>query len=409
MANFVVALLVIGLGSLALTLVTHVAVLVVRRRRPPAHEGFPISVLKPLKGADAELYENLASFARQRYPAFELVFGCEDPFDPAIAVVRRLSRDFPHVVVKVICGDRQIGLNPKVNNLAHLARVAEFEHLLISDADVRVGPDYLSAVAAEMRDPRVGLVSNVIVADTEGSLPLLVEALHVNTFIVRSVCGADVLAGLACVIGKSMLFRRGDLERLGGLAAVKDVLAEDFVLGKLFRDAGYRVALSPYAIHTVNSPRSAHELWSRHVRWSQMRRHLAPRLYWGEPLMMPALWLSCALLALCLDPLGAGNWARPVAGLSMAALWLLGIADALLVRELSGRSFDPRWLVLAPIRDAAAVAAWFVGAFRRTVVWRGNVFSIGEGSVLTPCGADVIEAELEHDGGEAAEIAPLGY
>jgi ceramide glucosyltransferase len=404
MANFVVALLVIGLGSLALTLAPHVAVLVVRRRRPPEGAAFPISVLKPLKGADAELYENLVSFARQKYPSFELVLGCEDPFDCAVAVARRVAREFPQVVIKVVCGDRQIGRNPKVNNLARLARFAEFEHLLVSDADVRVGTEYLSAVAAEMSDLRVGLVSNVIAAVSDGSFPSAVEGLHVNTFIARAVCGADVFAGHPCVIGKSMLFRRSDLERLGGLAVVKDVLAEDYVLGQLFRGAGHRVVLSPYAIHTVNAPRGARELMNRHVRWSQMRRHLAPWLYWGEPLLMPALWLSSALFALCLDPCGAGSSARPVVGLATAGLCLLGIADALLVRTLSGRSFDARWLVLGPIRDIAAALVWVVGAFRRTVVWRGNVFSIGEGSVLTPYSEGAPDAELGHD---EVEVVPL--
>lgn len=406
MAKLSVALLLIGLGSLALTLVTQLAVLIVRRRLRYDNPGFPISVLKPLKGADAELYENLASFARQNYPAFELIFGCEDPLDPAVALARKLAHEFPQVVIKVVCGNKQIGLNPKVNNLARLARVAEFPHLLISDADVRVGPDYLSAVAAEMSDSRVGLVSNLVAAGTEGGLPGAVEGLHINTFIARSVCGADVLAGHACVIGKSMLFRRSDLERLGGFEIVKDVLAEDYVLGQLFREAGYRVALCPYAIHTVSSPRSARELMDRHVRWSQMRRHLAVRLYWGEPLMMPALWLSFSFVCVCLDPRGAGGWARPVEGLAFAGLSVLGIADGLLVRELSGRGFDPRWLFLGPVRDLAAVVAWIAGAFRRTVAWRGNVFSIGVGSVLTP----FVEAETHvvrdpTDGD--AEIAPL--
>jgi ceramide glucosyltransferase len=383
MANFVLALLVIGAASLILTLATHVSVVVVRRRPRPAAPGFAISVLKPLKGVDAELWENLVSFARQDHPAFELLLGCEDPLDPALAVAWRLVREFPDVAIKVVAGGYQTGLNPKVNNLSHIARAARYEHWLISDADVRVGPDYLTAVAAEMIDPRVGLVSNIIAATSEQSLASAIESLHVNTFIARSVCGADVLAGHPCVVGKSMLFRRADLERLGGLAAVKDVLAEDYVLGQLFRDAGYRVALSPYAIHTVNTPRGTRELVNRHVRWSQMRRHLAPKLYWGEPMMMPTLWLSFALLGLWHGPM-ASEWRHPMTVATAAGLVVLGLADALMVREICGRRFDPRYAVLGIVRDFAAATVWVVGAFRRTVVWRGNAFFIGPGSTLLP-------------------------
>jgi ceramide glucosyltransferase len=405
MANLLVALLVIGAASLALTLVTHVAVLVVRRRRPRPSPGFPISVLKPLKGADPELFENLASFARQEYPCFELVLGCEDPLDPALGVVRRLMREFPDVAIQVVCGGRPLGLNPKVNNLRRLARGARYEHFLISDADVRADPGYLRAVASEMGDPRVGLVSSVIAASSAGTLSSAIESLHVNTFIARSVCGADVLSGHACVIGKSMLFRRTDLDRLGGLAAVKDVLAEDYVLGQLFRDGGHRVALSPYAVRTVNAPRPSRELANRHVRWSQMRRHLAPRLYWGEPLMMPAVWLSSALLALYFNPAVGGDWVRPVAHFAAAGLVVLGVADALLVRELTGDPFDARWAFLGPLRDFVALYVWVVGAFRRTVIWRGNAFAIGAGSVLTPVDAAATLPELRH--ADEGEVAPL--
>lgn len=396
MAKLVVALLVIGVASFLLTLGTHIAVLLVRRRRRPERPSFPISVLKPLKGDDPELYENLVSFARQDYPCFELVLGCEDPLDPALRVAFRLAREFPDVAIKVVCSGRQLGLNPKVNNLFNIARSARYEHWLISDADVRVGSGYLRAVAAEMVDPKVGLVSNVIAALSGGTLAASVESLHVNTFIARSVCGADVIAGQSCVIGKSMLFRKSELERLGGLAVVKDVLAEDHVLGKLYGEAGYRIALSPYAVRTVNAPRPSRDLVSRHVRWSQMRCRIIPHLYWGEPLMMPAIWPLLVLAILLLDPRAMGSWSHAVTLFSAFCLAVLGVADALLVRELSGRAFDLKWAFLGPIRDVAALGTWAAGMFRRTVVWRGNTFTIGAGSTLMPCHASAVNGELGH-------------
>ncbi|HVW28193.1 MAG TPA: glycosyltransferase [Polyangiaceae bacterium] len=405
MAKVLIALLVIGAASLLLTLATHVSVLLVRRRRRSDTPSFPISVLKPLKGEDPELYENLSSLARQDYPCFELVLGCEDPLDPALRTAFRVAREFPDVAIKVVCGGRQIGLNPKINNLFNIARSARYDHWLISDADVRVGSGYLRAIASEMLDPKVGLVSNVIAACSGGSLAAAIESLHVNTFISRSVCGADVLARQACVIGKSMLFRKSDLDRLGGLGVVKDVLAEDYVLGKLYREAGFRVVLSPYAVRTVNAPRPARELVNRHVRWSQMRCRLVPQLYWGEPLMMPALWWSLMLFILFLDPRAAGSSSHLFTRVAELSLAVLGLADALLVRELSGKSFDVKWALLGPLRDFAAVFTWAEGALRRTVVWRGNTFTIGAGSTLTPCSssADVELARADRDA-EVAEV-----
>jgi ceramide glucosyltransferase len=383
-AKLVIVTLGVGMVTLLFALVTHACVVRTRRRLRFAPGEFPISVLKPLKGVGEGLYENLVSFALQDHPCFELVLGCEDGADPALAVARRLAVDFPEVAITVVAGCRSIGLNPKVNNLRALAERARFEHLLVSDADVRVGPEYLRALAAEMASPGVGLVSNVIAGTGEQSLGSALESLHLNTFVARSVCGADVLAGHPCVIGKSMLFRRGDLESLGGFAVVKDVLAEDYVLGRLFRDAGHRVALCPYVVTTRNPSRSVRDFVSRHVRWGQMRRHLAPRLYWGEPLMLPAVWLLAALGGLrFVSPL-AVPWARSAATAAGIALVTQVVSDAVLVRQLRGSRLPWKDLVLVPLRDVVALGIWLVAALRLTVSWRGNHFVIGPGSVLSP-------------------------
>src|SRR4051812_46703216 len=174
-ASFVIILLVMGLASLSLTLVTHVAVLAVKRSKRPDGPIVPISVLKPLKGADPGLYDNLVSLAEQDYPDFEIVLGCEDAADPAIAVARRLAATYPDMAIRAVAGGRSIGLNPKINNLRHIAEAARHDVLLISDADVRVGPGYLRALAAELVDPKVGLVSNVIRGVGERSLGASLE------------------------------------------------------------------------------------------------------------------------------------------------------------------------------------------------------------------------------------------
>src|SRR5262245_10446954 len=154
-----VGLLALGIASLIFRFVSEACVRITRKRSPTFGSAPPISVLKPMKGADPALYDNLVSFARQDYPVFELVLGCEDTMDPALAVARRVQREFPGVPMTIVAGGRPIGHNPKINNLAQICRSARHDWVLVSDADIRADELYLRAIAAETADPRVGLVS----------------------------------------------------------------------------------------------------------------------------------------------------------------------------------------------------------------------------------------------------------
>jgi ceramide glucosyltransferase len=365
------ALVFLAFLSLGLTLATNLAVPVwLRRRKRGAGPRPPISVLKPLKGVDDGLFDNLASFAAQRYPRFELVLGVADPLDPALSVVERLKEAFPRVEIRVSTHAPDLGQNPKVSNLAALSRLARHPCWLISDSNTRVHPDYLADLVAELSDPRVGLVTSVLAGVREKGLGALLENLHLNSFVASAVCAAQI-ARSPIVIGKSMLFRSRDLEAVGGFDAVRDVLAEDHALGLRFRRAGWKVALSPHVVATVNERWSLRSFVNRHLRWAQIRRRMAPLAFFTEPLLQPVWWAAALALA-----------GRPA--LAGAIVLAKVVSDSAVARRLRGVSFPPRGLLLIPAKDLAILALWLVAAFRRRVRWRGNALVLGAGGRLRP-------------------------
>lgn len=382
--DVVLGLLAVGLASLAFSLVMHGCLRAVLRGARATGPTPPVSVLKPLKGADAELYENLASLARQDYPSFEIVLGAEDSMDPALAVARRVKRNYPHVPITIVAGGRPIGHNPKVNNLAQLAGVARHDWMLVSDADVRADAGYLRALAAETRNPRVGLVSSIIASVGERTLGSTLDGLHMNGFVAAVVASADVLAGHPCVVGKSMLLRRSDLLRLGGFEVVKDVLAEDYVLGQLYRRAGFTVALSGHPVHAVSTERPFGSFFDRHVRWGQMRRQIAPWHHLGEPLLLPTPWLVGAAAVALASAHGRGRPVGVVLGVTLLGILTRCVSDALQTKALRGTFPHLADVPLVPVKDLVAVLSWAVSGVRSTVQWRGSVMRIGPGSVLSP-------------------------
>lgn len=379
-----VALLVLAAASVAVTLAAHLAVRLVLRRRQaaPAHLP-PVSILKPLKGCDDGLYENLVALAQQDYPEFEIICGAADADDPALAVAERVQGEFPYVRMRVVTGAPAFGLNPKVTNLRHITRFASYACWLVSDSNVRPDPGYVRAMATTLAGPGVGLVHSVLGGVGEAGLGAALENLHMNGWVVSAVAGADVLAGHACVIGKSMLFRRSDLERVGGWQGVRDLLAEDYVLGQRFRRAGLGVALCPHVLPVVSTRRTIGEFFNRHVRWGQMRRCIVPLTYLAEPLLNPVPFLTAA------GALGAAGWLGTghdavVAAVAAGLIALKIAADAANARALRGERVPLGQLALVPIKDLLVLGMWAVGLVWREIDWRGHRMRIGPGSALAP-------------------------
>ena len=373
-----VLLTIVAVAGLAMTLLADRAVRAVLAARRSRGSGRPgISVLKPVKGLDEGFRENLLSLARQEYPDFEILVGAAEANDPALAVAREVGRRYPHARVRAFVCPEDGGLNPKVSILRRLSTQAHHDLVLVSDSNVRVGPGYLVALAEELGDPRVGLVSNPIAGDGARTLGARLEHLHLPTFVARATLFAHV-HGHACVVGKSMLFRLSRLAALGGWAPVRDVLAEDYALGRTFQLAGDRVAISPFVITTYNQDLPVERFFNRHLRWAQMRRRVSPATYLIEPVFYP----SAVLLLLLVWALAAGAPTGLAVPASLAGLALRLGADRALLRRFTGRVPSLGDLLLTVPKDVAALTLWAIGVFRRTVDWRGNRLLVGPGSRL---------------------------
>ncbi len=336
----------------------------------------PVSILKPLKGLDDNLFDNLESFCRLDYPCYELIFALQDRNDPAYKVALKVRDKYKDRDIKIIVRRRNEGLNPKVNNLLSAYEAASHEYVLISDSNVLAAGGYLRETVAPMKDPSVGLVTNMIEGVGGRTAGAVLENLHLNSFVIGSVCFLDRVLKLPCVIGKSMLMRKKDLEAIGGLRGVKDVLAEDYLLGRKMNESGKTVVLSSFRIQNVNHYWSIKRFLNRHTRWGKLRWKIGGAKYILE-LATNAVFVSAMPLVL-LGP------SRGAVTLALAASLVKTLGDFHLGRKL-GAPMSPLVYLLVPVKDVLIGLMWFVPIFSGTVVWRGNRYMIGRNSALGPC------------------------
>lgn len=369
-------LVVVAVASIVLrTSTAGFSALHVRRPVPPLRRAVGVSVLKPLRGVDDGLLDNLRSLLRQDYPGeVELLLGTTDYGDPARAVAYALQREFPERAIRVVLSPAGVVANPKVANLIGLTAVASHEVLLVSDANVRVGPTYLRDMVATLQD--TGLVANLVAGVDDASLGAVLENLQLNGFTNAAVCGALRLADHPCVIGKSLMLRRRDLATLGGWSAFGDVLGEDYALGQAFARARLGVCTSSHVVAARSSGWTVTRFLERHQRWHQMRRWIAPGMYALEPVMLPTLWCMAAGAAALLrdEPALAATAAGGIA-------WAAAL-EAVHARLLRGAWPDGRYLAAVPLKDLLIFAVWLRGWWKRDVAWRGHAYRIGPGSVL---------------------------
>jgi ceramide glucosyltransferase len=331
-----------------------------------------VSILKPLKGADPGLEENLRSFFLQDHPEYELLFGVDDADDPAVPVVRRLLLAHPERHARLVVSSATVGLNPKVNNLANIARVARHDLLLISDSNVRVDQGYLADMVAHLAQPGVGLVSSLIRAQGASGLGGALESLQLDVFVMGGVAAWSGVFGRPCVVGKSMLLRREDLEAVGDWRYLGQFLAEDQVCGEEISRLGKRVVVSCRPIDNVLGRVDLAAFVRRHVRWARLRSQITVAGYMGEAILNPfAVGVAAA---------GAGaGIAVPV--LALAGMSLISFAAE---RRLGVRRPAAAYPILEAARSGLVAILWATAFLGARVTWRGNVRRITRRTRLVP-------------------------
>jgi ceramide glucosyltransferase len=335
----------------------------------------PVSILKPIRGIDPEAYENFASFCRQDYPEYELLFCVEQNGGPVVPILEKLIRDFPERRIRILFGSGSSAVNDKVAKLGRLVREAQNEIVVMGDSDVRVRPDYLRTVVAPLADPTVGATTCFYVpAHAETFAENLQTVGMISDFYAGLLVGWQ-LEGIRFGLGPSIATSRARLAEFGGLEAIENQPGDDLLVGRLIADNGHRVELLPYTVEKLAGCHSLRELIDKRLRWMVVMRHMRPWGHFGLLLTQGLLWL---LVAIAVRPSAAVLLAYIGAylGLRVVITWSIGVRG---LRQ-SGLWKD---IALIPAWDAFAFFIWLGSFFRRTIRWRDGEYYIRDGLLLS--------------------------
>ena len=327
-----------------------------------------ITLLKPLKGCDATTAESLQSWLNQNYPGqIQILFGVADAGDPVCRIARELIEKNPGRDAQLVVCAESLGANGKVSTLIQLERLAKHPLILVSDADVRVPPDFLANIAAPLRDSKVGLVNCFYRLANPATTAMRCEAIAINADFWSQVLQSTNLKPLDFALGAVMLTRRKLLEEIGGFTAWVNCLADDYQLGQRIAHRGQRIVLCPVVVECWDAPMNWCDVWKHQLRWARTIRVCQPVPYFFSILSNATLW---PLLWLMASPVLSKTLCAPLAAIALLLIRIV-IAQNLQRRFLQSRhNLAPPWLV--PVKDLLQAAIWMGAFLGNTVEWRGQ-------------------------------------
>jgi ceramide glucosyltransferase len=345
------------------------------KERPSENFDFapPISNLKPVRGLDPEAYENYASFCRQDYPNYELIFCVGDLHDPAVPVLQKLMRDFPERRIRLLFGSGRSAINDKVAKLVRMVNEAENEFLVISDSDVRVEPNYLRTVIAPLGDPKVGCVTCFYVSIHDETLAQHLQSIGMYSDFYPGILVARQLDGIKFTLGPTIVTTRAHLAGFGGYEVIENKPADDLLVGRLIAQQGLKVELLPYAVQTVPDYDSPRALFSKRLRWMTVMRHMRP---WGHVGLAFTQGLPWCLAVALTHPAAMGlSYFGAYLGFRVAMTWLVGVWG------LRQRGLWKK-MPLIVLWDATAFVIWLLTFGRNSIRWRDVDYRIREGMLV---------------------------
>jgi ceramide glucosyltransferase len=354
----------------------------------------PVSCLKPIRGLNVEAYENFASFCQQDYPEYELLV-CVDRDDPAVPVLHKIMEDFPRTKIRLLFGSSGAGINDKVSRLVRLSQEAQYDLLVISDADVRVGPDYLKSVVAPFRDPKTGAATTLYTSTPAHSTLESFQAIAMISDFFAGIMVDWNLEDVKFTFGQTIVATRKAINGFGGYQAIANKPADDLLVGRLIAAQGYKVELLPYVVQTVADFSSWKEFLLKRIRWMTVMRFMRP---WGHAGLVFTWGLIWALVAVAAHP-------TPTVAMAYLSTYLiLRIAMTLLIGSW-GMKQPGAWkqLPLIPVWDLFAFCVWLVSFGTETIRWGGKDFRIWQGKLI-PVESDGTQAAATHHAANPKEI-----
>jgi len=342
---------------------------------PPANEQAPpISVLKPVRGLDPDAYENFASFCRQDYSEFEILFAVNDAQDPAVPVVQKLIADFPGRPIRLMVVAERLGPNTKVSNLCRLVREARHDLLVITDSDVRVEPGYLRSVAAIFRDPAVGGVTALYRGRDNLQWVAAMDCVGSSSAFCGAALVARELEGLKFMMGSTMATTKERLAEIGGFEAMVDLHSDDYELGRRIAARGYRIELLPEPVWMAFPSLTLGAYLRHELRWAIGIRNIRPGGHFGMLFTHGLPWAIAAAWAAPFTVIGAAFiGAYFVLRFAMAwAVGVWGLRDPVLRRRI--------WLL--PVRDLLSFFVWLASFGMNRIEWRGSFFTLEKGRMI---------------------------
>jgi ceramide glucosyltransferase len=332
-----------------------------------------VTILKPVCGADPELYENLVSFCRQDYGGpVQIVIGAHRESDPAVPIARRVIADLPDSDIALVIDGSLTGSNFKVCNLANMMVAAKHEVLVMADSDMRVEPHYLDAVIGPLLQPGVGLVTCLYSGKPVGGLSSVLGCGAINYGFLPSVLVGRVLGTEAGCFGATIALRRATLDAVGGFGALINQLADDYVLGALVRGLGLKTVLSRYIVENVVEEPDLSSLYRHELRWQRTIRSITP------------LGLAASIIT---NPVTLALLALPLYGFSDTAWLILAASLAARLGVVYTCRFalglPPLALGLVPVRDGLSFVIFIASFLGQRVTWRNSSFQVGQGGELT--------------------------